>query len=65
MIALAIKSFAILKFYKEIAQDVVECMNSQEEEQTNPKLREKIAKEWDQITLTLLNLECVKRMLYQ
>lgn len=27
LIALSMKSFAILKFYKEIAQDVVECMN--------------------------------------
>ncbi len=38
---------------------------NQSEEEENKRSKEKAAKEKDQITNTILNLECVKRMLYQ
>lgn len=38
---------------------------NQSEEEENKRSKERAAKEKDQITNTILNLECVKRMLYQ
>lgn len=38
---------------------------NQPEEEENKRQKERAAKEKDQITNTILNLECVKRMLYQ
>lgn len=67
LIALSIKSFAIRKFYKELNSDVTECINYSEADNTSlsKKQMDKLASERDQVLLTLLETDAMKRMLYQ
>lgn len=60
LIVLSIKSFAILKFYKELTNDVMDCINldSEDDGGVAAGLR-------DKVILTLLETDHYKRMLYE